>query len=392
MKRILIYSGRFNASYNQLTLSLMREGRRRGWRFVWLNPSDAPDESARVAKILEIVKPSGIIGNDTTAIAHLLPRGFPTVWVDSRRKSSEVPVVRHDNASFGVAAADALLGQGTEFAVFGLADRRCYWSVVREKAFAERIRAAGSTCRRAHFDMWLDNPYYALEDIRRKLAELKRPVSIFAVSDWVADVVLMAAESLGWRCPQDFRLVGVDDDELVCMRSPVALSSIRPDWEMGGRLAFEALDVQMRGEKPRREYLYGAVGVVRRASTRTPYARPVDSRVENALAFIAAEYASPISVGDVVEAMGCSRRLAELRFRQETGRTIAGALEDRRHDRLLVELKRRNIDIQALPEMCGFRTAAALRECFRRRTGMSITAWRRANATGDAASQGHPIA
>ena len=25
--------------------------------------------------------------------------------------------------------------------MFGLADRKCYWSVVREKAFAERIRA-----------------------------------------------------------------------------------------------------------------------------------------------------------------------------------------------------------------------------------------------------------
>ena len=387
MKRILVYSGRLNASYNQLTLSLMREGRRKGWRFVWLNPSDAPDESARVAKILEIVKPAGIIGNDTTAIADLLPRGFPTVWVDSRRKSSGVPVIRHDNASFGVAAADALLGQKTEFAVFGLTDRKCYWSVVREKAFAERIRAAGLICRHAHFDMWLDNPYCALEDIQKKIAGLKRPVSIFAVSDWVADVVLMAAESLGWRCPQDFRLVGVDDDELICMRSPVVLSSIRPDWEMGGRLAFEALDVQMRGGKPKKEYLYGAVGVVRRASTRTPYVRPVDSRVENALAFIAAEYASPISVEDVVEAMGCSRRLAELRFRQETGKTIAKALEDERCDRLLVELKRPSVDIAALPEMCGFRSAAALRECFRRRTGMSMTAWRRSNGMGAIASR-----
>ena len=376
MKRILVYSGRLNASYNQLTLSLMREGRRKGWRFVWLNPSDAPDESARVAKILEIVKPSGIVSNDIHATMDLLPKGFPMVLVDSRRKTSGVPVVRHDNASFGVAAADTLLGQGSEFAVFGLADRKCYWSVVRERAFAERIRAAGLTCRHAHFDMWLDNPYFALEDVQKKLAELKRPVSIFAVSDWVADVVMMAAESLGWQCPKDFRLLGVDDDELICMRSSVALSSIRPDWEQGGRLAFEALDLQLRGEKPEREYLYGAVGVVRRASTRAPYRRPKDTRVEKALAFIATEYASPLSVGDIVAVMGCSRRLAELRFRQETGQTIAEALESARCDRLFLELKRKDVDLAALPEICGFRSAAALRGCFRRRTGMSMTEWR----------------
>ena len=103
---------------------------------------------------------------------------------------------------------------------------------------------------------------------------------------------------------------------------------------------------------------------------------------QSGLTLLAPEYASPITVADVVKAMGCSRRLAELRFNQETGKTIARALEDKRHARLLVELKHQNVDISALPEICGFRSAAALRECFRRRTGMSMTAWRRANGMG----------
>ena len=212
------------------------------------------------------------------------------------------------------------------------------------------------------------------------LRKLPRPVSVFAVTDRLAEVALMAAGALGWRCPQDIRIVGVDDDEVLCASAPTALSSVHPDWTEGGRLVVEALEAQMRGEPVRREYVYGAAGVTRRASTRMGYRRPKDERVERALSFIASEYASPVGVPDVVAAMGCSRRLAELRFREETGRSIAEALANARLDRALVLLKRRDADIAALPGLCGFRTASALRVAFRRRMGMSMTAWRKANA------------
>ena len=161
------------------------------------------------------------------------------------------------------------------------------------------------------------------------------------------------------------------------MSSPTPLSSVRPDWAEGGRLVAEALEMQMRGGKPLKKYLYGAAGVTRRASTRNPYHRPKDARVERALAFIDAEFASPIDLADVVRAMGCSRSLAELRFREETGKTILKALTEKRWEKLLVHLGRSDVDLSALPSACGFRSAAALRELFRRRTGMSMTEWRK---------------
>ena len=62
----------------------------------------------------------------------------------------------------------------------------------------------------------------------------------------------------------DFYELFFDDDELVCMSSPTPLSSVRPDWAEGGRLVAEALEMQMRGGKPLKKYLYGAAGVTRR--------------------------------------------------------------------------------------------------------------------------------
>lgn len=95
MKRILVYSYRRNASYNALTLSLLREGRRRGWRFVWLPPSEAKDEPERVARIFEIVKPVGIVSNEILAIESILPPGFPVVLVDCPRRTYSASVLHN---------------------------------------------------------------------------------------------------------------------------------------------------------------------------------------------------------------------------------------------------------------------------------------------------------
>lgn len=379
MKTILVYSHQSASGYKELALSMIREGRRRGWRFAWVTPRDKDDEPERVRRMFDFLKPIGFVGGAIQRVANTVPDGIARVWIDSGWVPQGDPHVLHDNASFGEAAADALADGGPNFAAFGLEYHS--WSVTRVRAFAKRIRAAGGRCSSFSFPKEsLQNAYLAFEPMLAALRRLPRPVSVFAVTDRLAEVALMAAESLGWRCPRDIRIVGVDDDEVLCASAPTTLSSVHPDWAEGGRLVIEALEAQMRGDKVRRKYVYGAAGVTRRASTRTVYRRPRDERVERALSFIASEYASPsVGVPDVVAAMGCSRRLAELRFREETGRSIAEALADARLDRAMVLLKRRDADIAALPGLCGFRTASALRVAFRRRMGMSMTAWRKAN-------------
>ena len=378
MKTILVYAERYGANYDGFYRSLLREGRMRGWRFAWLAYRDAPDEPERIERMFELLKPAGFVGGAIHGIACAVPRGLPAVWVDCGRIPKGAVAVEHDNASFGLAAANALGDVGSSFAAFGFSGHS--WSAARTNAFSSAIRQSGKRCRTFSFPKEsLGNPYMAFERLREILGALPRPMSVFAVTDRLADVTLMAAESLGMHCPDDIRIVGVDDDELVCMGSPTPLSSVRPDWAEGGRLVAEALETQMKGGKPLTKYLYGAAGVTRRASTRNPYHRPKDARVERALSFIDAEFASPIDLADVVKAMGCSRSLAELRFREETGKTILEALTEKRWEKLLVHLRRSDVNLSALPGICGFRSAAALRELFRRRTGMSMTEWRKRN-------------
>ena len=83
---------------------------------------------------------------------------------------------------------------------------------------------------------------------------------------------------------------------------------------------------------------------------------------------------------DVVATMGCSTRLAEMRFREVTGKTIREAIADIRMERAVVLLKGGATPIGDIAQACGYGTEAALRIAFRKRFGQSMRAWRNATA------------
>ena len=278
MKTILFYPRTESVKFREFFLSLMSEGRRRGWRFVAVDRTPGPDEAERVRAICSDLKVAGWVGYHVGKPVSAALSGIPTVFFNSGHCPPGVPLVRHDNAAFGTLAAEALGFDEENYAVVGFSGIR--WSRAREQAFAARLHEHGLDCKAIRVDAPSFKPYAAQDALRRAFSRLRRPVSVFAVNDSLADAVLASAESLGWHCPHDLRIVGCDDDELICMASPVTLSSVRPDWGLGGRLVAEALEIQMRGGRPMRDYVYGAAGVARRASTRVPYRRPVDDRVE----------------------------------------------------------------------------------------------------------------
>lgn len=372
MKTVIVYFRCLSGNYGEFFAALSREGRTRNWRVAFVEPTSLPqpEENARLGCILQTLRPSGFVGGYVTEKHIDLPLDLPQVWVDCNWSLPGKPRVEHDNAAFGEAAAHALIDGGENYAAFGL-DWRYPWSARRIRAFAAVLASQGLRCRRFTLAASVETQYTALDDICRALKRLRRPVSVFAVTDNLAAIVLMAAESLGWRCPGEIRVVGVDDNALLCTASPTTISSVHPDWAEGARLVVEALDAQMRGRKTRKLYLYGATGVTRRTSTRDAYRRPRDERVERGLAFIADEFDTPLAVADVVAKMGCSRRLADMRFREETGKSILETIEELRWERLQSLLARRDADLGRIPGLLGFRTPAALRAFVRRRSGGS---------------------
>ena len=125
----------------------------------------------------------------------------------------------------------------------------------------------------------------------------------------------------------------------------------------------------------RRELAFGDLRVVSRASTR-PLATH-DPRVAEALLVIRREACAGLRPARVAALFPCSRRMADIRFRRATGRSIGEEIAAQRLEqvkRLLADPLRQ---IKVIGDFCGFADPASLRKFFRRETGMSLSAWRR---------------
>ena len=121
--------------------------------------------------------------------------------------------------------------------------------------------------------------------------------------------------------------------------------------------------------------LVGVKSIVRRESTAV--LSTAGRLVQKAVAYIDRNATKGIGVRDVVAHLKCSRRLADLRFRQLQGRSILDAITERRLD----EVKRRLIAtddrIDEIAATCGYPNANYLKNLFKRRFSMSMRDFRR---------------
>ncbi len=302
-------------------------------------------------------------------LAPLAVTDVPTVLADvadDALAARTANLVRLHNSArdIGRAAATYLMGQGIARAyAFLHAVGKPAWSAARFAAFRDALRDNGLWCTE------LDNPV----DVVR----LKKGTAVFAANDDTAFALLERLRARRLKAPGDFAVLGVDNDTLICENARPRLSSIQPDFEEEGFAAAKALDEMMRAPHPlpARTLLAGIKRIVRRESTAE--ISHAGRLVQRAVAYIDAHALEGIGVRDVVAHLGCSRRLADMRFRQLQGRTILDAIMERR----LAEVRRRLVEtreaIDAIALDCGFANPIYLKTLFKKRYSMTMRDFRR---------------
>jgi len=285
--------------------------------------------------------------------------------------------VNVDGAACATAGAKHLLAQGN-YAVYGFVRGRfdMEWSARRQKAFVHTVRQAGAKV------VCYDPPPGSVQEsdlsvLRDWLASLPKPAAIMADYDCRAAQVIAACHDGGMSVPRDVSVIGVDNDTFYALHTRPPLSSVEPGHsEAGYRMAAE-LDKLIRAKKPSRQAKHVAIspkGVIARESTRAISSSTV--LVRRIVTFIEANVTSGIKVTDVVQHLGCSRRIAELRFKEAKGQTIADFIMDCRLEEVKRRLSASAATVAEVAAECAFKTAAHLSHLFKRRLGLSIRDWR----------------
>lgn len=292
----------------------------------------------------------------------------PTIVMDLHdpalsARQENIVFIRNSAREIGASAANFLMSTGRcRTYAFVHNPSVMEWSVDRFRAFKETLRDRGLWCHE------LPNA--------EQLLKLERPVGVFAANDDTGFDVLEYCHTHRLHVPEDILVLGINNDTLICDNCRPRLSSIQPDFEQEGFLAAEALDMMMKTRMPQasRTLYVGVKTIVRRDST-----APVSHSgklVQKAVAYIRANALKGIGVDDVVRHLGCSRRLADLRFRELQGSSIGEAIISQRLDevRRLLVTTREPIDQIGLS--CGYENANYLKNLFKKRFGMTMRDYR----------------
>jgi LacI family transcriptional regulator len=324
-------------------------------------------DTKRAEELLAFWRPDACIvesGDNSNYLKHSIFKGVRVAYID--RDPATLPknatTVNINTREIGAAAARELMSLGlVNFACIP-AIKDVFWAKERTSSFLDALKLNGRKCN-------VFNPTKGdmITKLSQWLTSLPRPCGIFVATDQLGSILLPVIKRLGMSVPNDFAVVGVDNDETLCEALSPTLSSIQPDFRQAGRMAVEAL-LNQRGIT---RHLFGISGIVRRASSFIPlrHTRPGLTAVMDTIRLNACD---GLSAAAAAKKMGVSRRLAERLFKEAVGLTILEAIHSRRLERAAELVKNSDNPLEMIPGLVGWKSATAFRVSFRNKFGMTM--------------------
>ena len=293
-------------------------------------------------------------------------------------RSSRVPVVdlQEQGDPFGapkVAISQTAVGRLAAQYLLSVQFRNCGYvtfeenalEAVRRNAFREAVAEAGARFFPLH-----------IGSFPREIKRLPKPMGLVALNDYNVVAVMRACLEAGFRIPDDFAVLGVDDTEVLCDLSPVSLSSVNCNYERQGYEAAALLDRLMDGEpRPAHPIILPPLGVTVRRSTDTIAMDDPDAA--RALRYLRDNYRKAITPAQMARKLGFGLKRVQKIFRAKAGRSMMQELVRLRveHARLLLEGS--EMKMEAVGTESGFANRFQFIRSFSRATGRTPTEFRR---------------
>ena len=332
----------------------------------------------------------GVIARvDWHTIEPLRQLRVPIIDVRCNRKFTGVPQVETDNQRVAEMAFSHLWERGfRRFAFCGF--RFATYSDARLAAFQKLVDAA-----ECPFDVYQspgvpgttltqleEAGVLELESLAKWLSTLSRPTGLLVCNDIRGQQVLNACRLSNIAVPDDLGVIGVDDDDAICLLCDPPLSSVRPNAELVGYRAAEILQQMMTGLLPENEIEYvPPISVSERLSTKVVAVDDVE--IARVCRFIRQNACSGINVGDVAEFTSLSRRQLERRFREVLGRTPHQQITITQLERVKQLLSETDMTLEQIAAKTGYSHKECLGAVFKRETGESPGEFRSQQTKGD---------
>lgn len=336
--------------------------------------------------VLKEMDADGIILRDTDLLDDVLSLKIPAIVVGHHR--GEVPNfinVITDSPNIGRMGAEHLMDCGfRHFAFCGFDDLA--WSNQRKESFIARINAAGYSV--VHSYSLNLHPYNFPSNTRKWESErqglanwiknLPKPLGLMACNDDCGAEVMEACKLAGVPVPDSVGVIGADNDDIVCGLADPPMSSIVLNFEKAGFEAARTLDALIRNKASEaRRIDVASTHVVARRST--DFVASEDPHLAKALQVIRDDAMRGLSVGDLAERAGLSRRALERRFRTVLGRSVLKEIRRVRADHIAELLVETHMPIAEIAELMGFSDPQHISRYFKSAKGISPQAFRQAS-------------
>jgi len=301
--------------------------------------------------------------------------GRPFVNVADLRADLVAPTVISDNRDIGRMAAEHFLARGfRNFAFYGLEDT--YYSQLRGEGYRLRVEEAGCRCAwRERREEELESDDWTAVPLVEWLKSLRKPTGLLACNDVVSRLLARRCLAHGVMVPEEVAIVGVDNDETICVLGQVQLSSVAVDGERIGYIAARRLAEQFTGERASdKTILVPPLEVVTRRSTNVLAVG--DPVVATAMRFIHDHIRDRPSVNDVAEMVPIGRRTLEKRFRAALGRSVLQEIQRVRVEMARELLVKTDLQMPQVAARAGFLDARQMWLVFSKRTGQSPSRYR----------------
>lgn len=368
--RIGVVMGTDTAFNRSIIMGAIRAARQRGVYLVRQSPAHfaASDVRHTLDAILTLCY-------SETEADKLLALGVPVVNASSSELKLPLPrIVSHDT-QVGRLAADHLLERHYHHIAFvGYMGRG--FSERRRLGFRERLAEQGMSCHEPPETTGSRDPRFL-----KWLTGLPRPLAIFCANDTRARQVATYAEEVGLRVPEDFAILGVDNDPFECEAAGLPISSVEIAGERIGELGIEHLLVAVREEKALApELLVPPIRVIARRSTE--FTATADHEVGLALAEIhrAVQSGERPRIDRIADRVFVARRTLERRFRKELGRSVRQEIERVAINRATHLLLETDWPVKLVASKCGYREPRRFSEAFNRIHSMTATSYREQHA------------